>query len=112
MDASKGMLDKAEEKKAYSELKELFLGKPDTFPKEYHNRFDAITAAGILAEGHLDNNVFDEMLIALKQGGYAVFATRTMYLTQYSYGTKIKELEEQGKWKLVKEITFDRYDKI
>jgi len=112
VDASKGMLDKAAEKQAYSELKELFLGKPDTFPKEYHNRFDAITAAGILAEGHLDNNVFDEMLIALKQGGYAVFATRTMYLSQYSYGTKIKELEEQGKWKLVKEITFDRYDKI
>ena len=63
VDASAGMLEKAKEKEAYYELKELFLGKPDTFPAEYHNRFDAITAAGILAEGHLDNNVFDEMLI-------------------------------------------------
>ena len=112
VDASKGMLDRAAEKNSYSELKELFLGRPDTFPKEYHGRFDAITAAGILAEGHLDNNVFDEMLLALKTGGYAVFATRTMYLTEYSYGTRIRELEEQGKWKLVKEITFHRYDKI
>ena len=112
VDASKGMLEQARVKQSYSELTELFLGKPETFPTEYHNRFDAITAAGILAEGHLDNNVFDEMLIALKQGGYAIFATRTMYLTQYSYGTKIKELEEQAKWKLVKEITFDRYDQI
>lgn len=112
VDASKGMLDKAREKQAYSELHELFLGKPETFPKEFHNRFDAITAAGILAEGHLDNNVFDEMLLALKSGGYAIFATRTMYLTQYSYGDKIKELEEQGKWTKVREITFDRYDKI
>ena len=112
VDASKGMLDKACEKQAYTELEELFLGKPDTFPKKYHNRFDAITAAGILAEGHLDNNVFDEMLLALKTGGYAIFATRTMYLTQYGYITKIKELEETARWKLVKEITFDRYDQI
>ena len=112
VDASKGMLDKAKEKESYTELEELFLGKPETFPKKYHNRFDAITAAGILAEGHLDNNVFDEMLLALKDGGYAIFATRTMYLIQYSYGIKIKELEEQAKWKLVKEITFDRYDQI
>ena len=112
VDASKGMLEKANEKNSYSELEELFLGRPDTFPEKYRNRFDAITAAGILAEGHLDNNVFDEMLLALKQGGYAVFATRTMYLEQYSYGQRIKELEEQGKWKLVKGITFDRYDQI
>ena len=94
VDASKGMLDKAAEKNSYSELKELFLGLPDTFPREYHNRFDAITAAGILAEGHLDNKVFDEMLLSLKTGGYAIFATRTMYLTQYSYGDRIRELTE------------------
>lgn len=52
------------------------------------------------------------MLLALKTGGYAVFSTRTMYLTMYSYGEKIKELEVSGKWKLVKEITFDRYDQL
>lgn len=80
VDASAGMLEKAKEKESYEELHELFLGRPDTFPKEFHGRFEAITAAGILAEGHLDNNVFDEMLIALKESGYAIFATRTMYL--------------------------------
>lgn len=88
------MLDKAAKKESYTELHELFLGKPDTFPAEFRNRFDAITAAGILAEGHLDNNVFEEMLLALKDNGFAIFATRTMYLEQYSYGQKIKELEE------------------
>lgn len=36
VDASKGMLDKAQEKGSYKELKELFLGKPETFPEEYH----------------------------------------------------------------------------
>jgi predicted TPR repeat methyltransferase len=110
VDASKGMLEKAKEKDSYSELKELFLGLPDTFPDEYRNRFDAITAAGILAEGHLDNKVFDEMILALKTGGYAIFATRTMYLEQYSYAQGIKKLEDEGKWKQVKEIKFWRYD--
>ena len=80
VDASAGMLEKAKEKESYESLQELFLGKPDTFPQEFRGRFDAITAAGILAEGHLDNNVFDEMLLALKDNGYAIFATRTMYL--------------------------------
>jgi len=94
VDASIGMIEKAREKEAYAELEELFLGQPETFPAKYHNRFDAVTAVGILAEGHLDNKVFDEMLLALKTGGYAIFATRTMYLTEYSYGERIKELEE------------------
>lgn len=81
IDASAGMLEKARAKGAYTELHELFLGSPETYPQEFHNRFDAVTASGILAEGHLDNKVFDEMLLSLKVGGYAIFATRTMYLT-------------------------------
>jgi len=49
------MLDKAQEKGSYTELIELFLGRPESFPQTLHNRFDVITASGILAEGHLDN---------------------------------------------------------
>lgn len=81
VDASSGMLERAREKGVYTELEELYLGKPETFPTKYHGVFDVVTASGILAEGHLDSAVFDEMLLALRQGGYAVFATRTMYLT-------------------------------
>jgi len=33
IDASKGMLDTASKKQAYTELVELFLGKPETFPE-------------------------------------------------------------------------------
>lgn len=32
VDASAGMLEKARTKESYSELHELFLGKPETFP--------------------------------------------------------------------------------
>ena len=63
---------------------------PDTFPESLRNRFDVITASGILAEGHCSNGVFDEMLLALKTGGYAVFATRTMYMTKYNFVEKIE----------------------
>lgn len=112
VDASRGMLDKAQEKGSYTELIELFLGAPSTFPESLQNRFDVITASGILAEGHLDNQVFDEMLLALKTGGVTVFATRTMYLTKYDYITKMNELEEQGKWRKINEWTFDRYDQL
>jgi predicted TPR repeat methyltransferase len=89
VDASHGMIEKAKSKEVYNELHELFLGKPDTFPENLRDRFDIITASGILAEGHLDNSLFDEMLLALKTGGYAIFATRTMYLTKYNYVEKI-----------------------
>jgi hypothetical protein len=51
----------------------------------FKDRFQIITAAGILAEGHLDCKVFDEMLLALKQNGVAIFTTRTSYLTEYKY---------------------------
>ena len=50
------------------------------------------------------------MLMALKQGGLAAFSTRTMYLEKYGYGKRLEELEQEGKWKKVREVTFERYD--
>jgi predicted TPR repeat methyltransferase len=104
------MLEQADKKAVYAALHELFLGKPETFPNKFHHVFDVVTASGILAEGHLDASVFDEMLLALKDGGFAIFATRTMYLAQYGYEERMKQLEEQGRWRYIKELTFDRYD--
>jgi len=51
-DASPGIMRVAElkcDKKAYKETKELWLGQPDKFPEELKNKFDVITATGILA---------------------------------------------------------------
>jgi hypothetical protein len=85
---------KKNEGKAYKELIELFLGIPDKFPAELKNRFDMITATGILAQGHLDAKVFDEMIMSSKgTGSYAIFTTRDMYLTDYGYQQKMDELE-------------------
>jgi len=89
VDASQGMLDVAETKQAYSKLIQLFLGKPDTYPEELRNKFDVVIAAGVLAEGHLGIELFDEFLLSLKTGGYAIFTTREEYLTKYGYGPAI-----------------------
>lgn len=106
VDASQEMLSNAKDKSVYKDLQHLFLGKPETFPEELHNKFDIITAAAILAQGHLENPVFDEMLLALKTGGFVIFTTREEYLTKYNYIDAIKAHEESGKWKKVKEHKF------
>jgi predicted TPR repeat methyltransferase len=66
IDASQGMLDVTAKKNCYSDLIHMFLGQPATFREDLFNKFDVVTAAGILAEGHLMSEVFDEMLHALK----------------------------------------------
>ena len=101
IDASQGMLDVAASKQCYGNLKQQFLGTPQLYPDTYFNKFDAVTGAGILAEGHLMSEVFDEMLHSLKQGGYAIFTTREMYLEKYGYGKAIDELERRGFWRKV-----------
>ena len=68
-----------------------------------------MTASGLLAEGHATNDVFDEMLLALKVGGYAIFTSRVEYLTSLNYQTGMDERERQGKWKLVDEEEYEKY---
>jgi len=104
------MIQEAEQKRVYKELIELFLGAPSTFPERFHSKYDFTTASGILADNHLDCSVFEEMLLALKVGGIAVFTTRTQYLTEYGYGQYMEKLEQEGKWKFIRKDTFFKYD--
>lgn len=96
VDASKAMCDQAAAKnngKAYAELRELFLGRPETFPDDLKNRFDIVTGASILAQGHLDKKVFDEMIMATKgKGSYVIITTRDSYMKDYGYQKKVDEL--------------------
>jgi predicted TPR repeat methyltransferase len=112
VDASKGMLDQAEVKKCYRLLEELFLGVPETFPQKFHNKYDVVTASGILADNHLDCPVFEEMLLALKTGGIVTFTSRIEYLEKYGYGPYMEKLETEGKWKLLKREEYTKYDKL
>ena len=113
IDASSGMLEESRKKGCYTELVQMFLGKPETFPENLRNQFDLVTAAAILAEGHLTGGaIFEEFLLSLKQGGFVIFTTREEYLTKYGYAPVIEHLNSQGKWKKVKEFKFQKYHNI
>ena len=106
------MLEQARAKNVYAELTKVFLGKPEEFPQDHRGIYDAITCTGVLAEGHLTITAFEEMLLALKQGGFAIFSTREKYLSLYNYGPAIQEHEDKCHWKKISELKFQKYDKI
>ncbi len=113
IDASAGMIEVAKQKAGvYDQIHHMFLGKPASYPAKLRNRFDLVTAAAILAEGHLGVEVFDEMVHSLKRGGYAIFTTREMYLDKYNYRQAIEDLERRGFWRKVKEHKFQKYYNI
>lgn len=99
VDAAPLMMEKAKEKNIYKDLEELYLAQPDTFPKKYYNRFDAIVCTGVLLDGGCGPEIFDEMILALKTGGYTVFSTRFDYIDAKCQ-PKMNELVETGKWEL------------
>ncbi len=112
MDASTGMLEFAKEKQVYSELRNLFLGKPEGLPEDLRGCFDVVTGTAILADGHLMSEVFDDMIQALKPGGIAVFTTRFENLEKYKYAEGLKLREDKGLWKKIDEDDFKKYHNI
>ena len=116
VDISQGMLDQAALKadgKAYSKLSRLALGDPENFPEEFIGKYDIIVASGILAQGHLDSRVFQEMLLSAKgTGSIVIFTTREAYLTDLGYQTAMDQLETEGKWKFIRALDFKRYDQL
>lgn len=61
------MLEESAKKQCYDELKHLFLGNSAKYPDELRGIFDVVTAAAILAEGHLTTrDIFEEFDLSLK----------------------------------------------
>jgi predicted TPR repeat methyltransferase len=114
IDASQGMIDKAEKKGVYTEIRKLLLCDPEKYKEEQSdllNRFDFITASGLLAEGHATCKVFDEMLASLKVGGYAIFTSRIEYLESLNYQEGMDERVKDGQWELVSKTAYEKYSK-
>lgn len=112
MDASEGMIEKAKKKDLYKEIHNQFLCRPEEFKTNYPDYigvFDYVLASGLLAEGHATNEVFDEMIMALKVGGFAVFTSRVEYLSSLHYQEGMDERVANGKWELVDEEEYEKY---
>jgi SAM-dependent methyltransferase len=61
------------------------LGDPENFAHHLKNKFDIVTIAGLINSNHLDYGLFEEITLALKQNGLAIFAARYSYLGEYWY---------------------------
>ena len=107
------MLDEASYENAYSDLVQYTLGvNPNAMPQKYKNNFDFVTCAGLINNNYMDYELFEEMLLAVKNHGYIIFAARHSFMGMYWYNKIIKENHENGRWKLVAEENFFKYDKL
>jgi len=100
VDCSTSMLFEAQEKKVYLDLQEMTLGK-DNYIEKYPNvlkgKFDFVTAGGLIENGVVDENVFEEMLFSLKKFGYLVFTAQHSFLGDFWYAHKLEELVKAGR---------------
>merc|ERR1711981_528296 len=106
------MLDEASKKGVYKQLDEHTLGNPEEFPEKFKNQFDFVTCSGMINNNHMDYLLFEEMLLSVKTGGYIVFAARYSMMGKYWYDNILKEIHENGRWKLVETDTFFKYDQL
>jgi len=60
----------------------------------------------------MDYLLFEEMLLSVKKGGYIVFAARYSFMGKYWYDKIIKEMHDNGRWKLIATDTFFKYDQL
>lgn len=112
IDASDGMIEKALSKGIYTEVRKLMLCNPESFATNQADlleKFDFVTASGLLAEGHATPAVFDEMILSLKKGGYAIFTSRVEYMEPLKYQEGVDQRATDGKWEFVDSITYEKY---
>lgn len=109
------MLEIASAKGVYTNLEQLELGQEDfygTFPALMKNKFDFVTCAGFINNNHMDQKIFEQMLLSLKNGGVMVFAARYSFLGNYWYTDQLEALEQLGRLKFLKCDAFFKYDNL
>jgi predicted TPR repeat methyltransferase len=76
------------------------------------NQYDASICIGVFSVGHVKGKGFDDLLYVLKPGGLACFTIRDCVANdpRYGYQEKMKELSNEGKWKLVVK-SYEKYHK-
>lgn len=112
LDISPNMLEEASKKGVYSELHEHTLNCPEDFPNQFKAKFDYVACSGLINNNYMDYLLFEEMLLAVKKGGCVVFASRYSFMGHYWYDKIIKEMAENGRWKLLATDTFFKYDQL
>ena len=100
LDCSKAMLEIAQKKGVYSTLQNILLGGEDyvqELPINFRNKFDFVTASGLIDVGVQDEELFEQMLLPLKEGGVFVFSAQFSYLGDFWWVDKLEQLEKLGR---------------
>ncbi len=98
IDLSEGMLEIANQKNLYSELRQMTLGEHLDFPD---NTFSAIISSGTITPGHAPPQTFDELIRVAKKDALIIFSLRVDEGQEPEYPNHIKKLETTGLWKNV-----------
>jgi len=115
VDCSGSMLHEASQKNIYCNLEQVELGGDDWVkktPVPYRNKFDLVTAAGLIDNNVDDETLFEQMMLALKKGGHCIFTVQFSYLGDFWWSEKLKELEKAGRLKPVKSEEFFKYENL
>lgn len=112
VDISPGMLEVASNKGCYTSLEEMTLGDPNNFPDHLKNKFDLVVCSGLINNNHLDYKLFEEMIFALKKGGYMIFAARFSYMGNFWYNDELATMCQEKRLKLVKSTEFFKYSNL
>ena len=105
VDASESMLEKLDACGAYKASRIQWLGLGvDKYPDDLKGKFDLVTASGVLLKGHIPALGLEDMHASLKEGGYLVASTRSIYWANGQidgYKDKADEMIAQGKFEMV-----------
>jgi MFS family permease/SAM-dependent methyltransferase len=97
LDMSPAMLAEAERKHVYGEL---LLGRLGDRLDCASEAYDAVVASGVLTTGHAPATCLDELARITRHGGHVIFTLRENP-TPPGFEEKIRELEADGRWRLV-----------
>lgn len=97
IDMTQSMLDRATEKKVYSELRRRAVGVPLDFED---GRFSAAISTGVFTIGHAPASGFDEIARVVAPGGLFVTSLTGLDEPGNEYREKFEAMEKAGIWRL------------
>jgi predicted TPR repeat methyltransferase len=100
IDLSRSMLEVANKKGIYKDLRKMVLGERLDFSDDY---FSAVVSMGVFTENHAPPESFDELIRITRPGGHIVFSVRSDTGLNKVYQEKQDALLTEGKWELVEE---------
>lgn len=100
LDYSHEMLELAEQRNAYRELRQAELGKTLPWPDDH---FAAFLSSGVFTAGHAPASSFGELVRITRPGGRAIFTVRDLVLENGGFRAAFASLERAGKWRMLEE---------